>query len=568
MARSGWIPPPEVDDDLLRVMSLPLRDVPNLEEVDAMVAALTRILRTPSGTMTLRRAQAWALYEMVETRGLLGGLRVSGGKTLVSLLAPTVLGAKRPLIVVPAALREKTERAVRTLAVHWQIRPYLKIGTYHELSTKNALATIRAARPDLIVFDEIQALKDLDAGRTRAMNAFMREFPETPIVGLTGTLAGRSVEDYAHAAGWALKRGSPLPLHWFVIKQWGQVLSSSRLRYSPDGDEITSTPEVGALARLVRPEGDAEDPPSQKQVAQAFGDRFVRTPGIVTWQERECEVPIIARRLRVEPPSTVARAMSAMRETWETPDGQQFEHAIELWTHLRQMALGFCYVWDPPAPKPWREARKLWNDDLRAILSDNRRELFIPSAVVEAIDAGHYPDAAESLERWRRIEPTFKPKTHALWLDAHAIDWAKDWIKAAKSPALIWTEHAIFARALSVATGLPYYGEEARDARTQRSLLDHPRDQHAIVSRFSCSAGFDLEWSHRNLLLCAPTNATQIEQLLGRTHRSEQRADEIFVDYFIGCEEYDRALDDCIADAQFVRDAQKMDQKILEIDWA
>jgi superfamily II DNA or RNA helicase len=69
-------------------MNLPKRD----SQFDLSMK-LTQKLRTENGTMTLRPIQAQALSELEQCQGLFAPIRVGGGKTLISLLAPALLQA-------------------------------------------------------------------------------------------------------------------------------------------------------------------------------------------------------------------------------------------------------------------------------------------------------------------------------------------------------------------------------------------------------------------------------------------------------------------------------------------
>jgi hypothetical protein len=109
--------------ELARVLNIPRRVWAEDKELDALASALTDWLKTPKGTMALRPIQAKALEELHDFGGLLAPIRVGGGKTLISMLAPVVLGAERPLLLVPAKLRDKTLREFAELRRHWLFHP-------------------------------------------------------------------------------------------------------------------------------------------------------------------------------------------------------------------------------------------------------------------------------------------------------------------------------------------------------------------------------------------------------------------------------------------------------------
>src|SRR5262245_65169047 len=92
--------------EVARILALPRRD-PSASEV---TDELTGLLRTSRGTMRLRPVQALALHDLGVYGGAFCPIGVGEGKTLITLLAPYVLEAQRPLLLLPAALIEKTER--------------------------------------------------------------------------------------------------------------------------------------------------------------------------------------------------------------------------------------------------------------------------------------------------------------------------------------------------------------------------------------------------------------------------------------------------------------------------
>ena len=195
-----------------RVQALPRRNW-NDADLPELTGLLTEMLRTPGGDMTLWPIQAAALREIHDYRGAFLPIGVGRGKALISLLAPVVLESKRPVLFVPADLREQTNRKVLPeMRLHWKLRPQLKVIGYSELSLAKNARMLWELRPDLIILDECHSVKNPGAGRTRRMRRFMKEFPETVVVAMSGTVSNRSIKDYWHIVFWALKeRLTPLP---------------------------------------------------------------------------------------------------------------------------------------------------------------------------------------------------------------------------------------------------------------------------------------------------------------------------------------------------------------------
>ncbi len=116
--------------ELERILALPRREPTANAE---LVEGLTAVLKTPQGTQTLREVQALALHDIGVHRGGFLPVGVGEGKTLISLLAPYVLDAKRPLLLLPASLIEKTERERKLLSRHWRIHRDIRLVSYEML---------------------------------------------------------------------------------------------------------------------------------------------------------------------------------------------------------------------------------------------------------------------------------------------------------------------------------------------------------------------------------------------------------------------------------------------------
>jgi hypothetical protein len=255
-----------------------------------------------------------------------------------------------------------------------------------------------------------------------------------------------------------------------------------------------------------------------------------------------------------------------MRAKWATPDGTEFLDAVALWRHCRELALGFYYRWNPLPPKPWIEARKVWAAWSRYIIQNGRRHCDTELQVIQAVDAGHYPEAEEPLAQWRAIRDTYVPTTEAVWLSDYVLDHIIE-LAHDDPPALIWTEHTAFAERLALKSGFPFYGRGAK-SKTGRSILDHTIAMGpAIVSIKSVGEGFNLQHFSRNIVTSIPTNGIAWEQLLGRTDREGQKADEITCTVIVTCQEHSNALEQAKADARFVESTTGQKQTLLKADW-
>ncbi len=77
--------------------------------------------------MQLRPVQALALHDAGVFGGLFGPVGVGEGKTLITFLLPLVFAARRPLLLLPASLIEKSQRDRLELSRHWRIPNTLRV---------------------------------------------------------------------------------------------------------------------------------------------------------------------------------------------------------------------------------------------------------------------------------------------------------------------------------------------------------------------------------------------------------------------------------------------------------
>jgi len=516
---------------------------------------LTELLRTDGGTMSLRPIQAQALYELGERGGLFGPIRVGGGKTLLSLLAPYILDAKRPVLLLPASLIEKTQRAMRELSKHWLIPRTIRILSYEGLGRIAAADTLSLWRPDLIVADEAHRLKNRRAGVTRRVVRYMHEHPDTRFVAISGTMMRHSIKEFAHLIRWTHGAdGAPVPRTEGEVDEWACALDA---KVNP-----MSRRDPGPLLEWT-PEG-AEDEDEITRARRGFHRRLVETPAVVSTGGEQVSCSLYVRGLPYTVQAVTQENFRTLRTAWETPDGWAFSEAVELWAKAKELALGFHHVWDPRPPPEWLEARREWAAFVRETLSSSRT-LDTELQVANACAAGDLDDHAYIA--WREIRDTFKINPKAVWHDDSALDACAAWMRA--GPGIVWCDHVFFARELARRTGAPYYGAKGEDSRGNKipELGESGTGKGVIIASVAAnSTGRNLQAWSRNLITSCPSGAPTWEQLLGRTHRDGQEADEVTADVLVGCSEHLDGWLAALEGARNARDTLGDSQKILDAD--
>jgi hypothetical protein len=506
--------------------------------------------------MRLKPIQAIALSEIAQYRGGLFPIRVGGGKTLISFLAPRVLpGAKRPLLLLPAHLRDKTRNEMRAYRRHWQLPPFMRIESYQGLSRVSGASLLKDYAPDLIIADEAHMLKNPQAACTRRLARYIRDTRRAggaaDLVVMSGTITKRSVRDFAHLSNWALRQLGPLPAAHDPLDEWSRALDT--------GVQGSRRLAPGALAVL---RADPTEP-----IRVAFRRRLVQTPGVVATQEGPLPIELQITSHAVDLDPLLTAAYDTLRQEWITPDEWPIEDGVAMWRHARELATGFYSRWNPRPPEDWRNARRDWAAECREILKTNRRELDTELQVRRAVgELDQYPHALPALRRWQAIGPTFEPNSEAVWISDRTMRYVADWA-AKNGPALIWTERPAVGERLSALTGCPYYGNLGIDAATGRSVESHdPASGSAILSIEANSVGRNLQKWNRNFVVDVQPNGAKWEQMLARSHRDGQKACTVFVDVLFGCIEDVLGFWRAVTDSEYAEDVSGQAQKLVHAD--
>lgn len=176
---------PEID----RILALPKRPVPSEADKEEIARILTAAFRVSTSTRVLKPIQGWALAEAHTHGKLMGLLGAGAGKTDCTALLPNIFKAKRTLILVPAALRQKTLDDFAMLRANWIFPacfaadeasmvapgdPVIRVLSYESLSTVNYATFIEEFDPELIIADEAHALQSMKSGRARRVFRFIK----------------------------------------------------------------------------------------------------------------------------------------------------------------------------------------------------------------------------------------------------------------------------------------------------------------------------------------------------------------------------------------------------------
>lgn len=545
--------------DIDRILRIP---------VSSVAPDMTDRFRKPNGQMRLRPAQSQALHDASIAKGGVFPIGVGWGKTLITQLIGVSLGAKRPLVLIPAPCEAQFWRDYQNYGKHFTVHPNLQVLTYSKLQVVSGKDSLKQIQPDLIIADEAHNLRNMRSARCQRVHRYLKAAHEAgqPVmfICLSGTLTSKSLKDYSHLAKWALRSNAPVPKDPNEAIAWSMVLDSGT---RPTPQELS---HMTPFVKHYYPDQTV----TQENARAAFADRFTKTLGVVATRDSSavgCSLLLLERK--IQPPKVIADALHHVRTTWSLPSGnQEFSDQMTLMGASKQIAQGFYYLWDwgqdrpNEADKEWIEMRKRWaravREQVKKEVDGLDSELLITNACRWSVRHNSlYPELLPLVAvAWQIWEPFHKikpPPTIPIWLDDFLIQDALAWAKEQKEPVIFWYgDTAVGARFREL--GIPTYGQGTE-------MPEKP-----IV----CAASYNVHGTGKNLqawknqiVLDPPASGQMWEQLLGRTHRQGQTADEVLFYYYAHTPEFKRAIEQSITSATYIQETTKTPQRLLYATW-
>jgi hypothetical protein len=498
----------------------------------------------PGSRAALRPWQGYALAEAANCGGAFLGLGVGHGKTLISFLLPVLLEAARPVLVIPASLREKTYKEFGDLARDWRYPTPYRVTTLQELAPERGAYLLEQLAPDLIVVDECDELANPKSSAARRLDRYIIAHPEVRLVCMTGTPSRRSILNYWHLLCWCLRDGAPVPLVQSEADVWAGALDDK-------------APGRGA-GWHVRPGPLGGDREAAREWYRA---RLVETPGVVIVDGDSCDAPLTIRVRLAREDRILDDAFASFLKTLETPDGLPVSDPLSRWRMDGQLGCGLYLRWRPQPPQRWRDARRnvaRFVRDRIAHSTNSAKPLDTEAQVLRRFDA--HPIVLE----WLAVRDTFEPSTEAVWVSDSTIQSVRDWIVESPTPGIVWTGCVEFAEALSAATRLPYYGREGKNQHGQGLHAADP-SRSLIASWHANKRGFNLQAWARQLVTHPPQSAKYLEQIFGRSHRAGQ-LQHVIVDMLATSGGTLDSFEAAISEAGFASSTVGLQQKILRAD--
>lgn len=547
-----------------RICSLPV--VPN------RVVDLTSELKTSVGTYSLRPIQSSALASIREVKGGFFPIGVGHGKSLICLLAGTVLEAEVSIIFVPASTVGTMRQTYRDFQAHFRMPKNVHIISYAMLSAPKGTTLLRRLtegvkdhRKVVVVADEVHRIKNKDSVRTRRILRHFEDKPETRFVGASGTITSKSIKDFAHIADLALRSGSPAPRKHADLATWSAILDVDGRAHSRSRD-ANADRELGPLRDWAKKydicRGELET--QQEFYRRAYSARLRTAPGVVATKASS-----LGTSLYLSPKWTtddctdeIRIALRTAEEMGEDPNGDVFPDDLAASRAYRQLSWGYFLRWDwPNGPDTdWLIARAAWRRAIRQELRYRATEGYDSPMLVTAKVKREIAKGQGALR-----------EIHNLWAD-----WDTQRHKPPPPVETVWFDDTLVRRVLHEAVGSPHpvalwydsrpLGEyfQGQGLPTYGAGAKIPPEAHtAALSIRAHGIGKNLvQWFDAWVLTWTP-GGQATEQLLGRHHRPGQPADEVYFRPFLHTGVFETALESSMVDAQYVQRMTENEQKIL-----
>jgi len=438
--------------------------------------------------------------------------------------------------MVPPALRETFFSEYKKFQAHFDL-PHVELIAYSRLSRPEGWDMLNALKPDYIFADEAHCLRHLGSTRTRRLVRYLEQNPNTVFAAASGTLTARSVRDYAHLARYALGTCSPLPLLTSHLDSWANVLDSDGRPSPTDWKTIEPLLDKFGCSFTARMKGSRRIDAAR----EAYRKLLTTAAGVVSTDDESAPCSLLIHCLRN--PSMPEDIVDALRCVMEgtSPNGEEvFEDEAAVWRAARQVSAGFYYRWawertpQGRIDHEWLEARSRWSRWVRRELDTAARDGYDSPALIKdkvAKDIERNPTLATTsrihcaLADWLKVSGRQPPPTVPVRLSYYLIDAVIDEVSKHDEPVLVWYETRETGECLREKTGWPLYGPGGAPGGVPHTCL---------VSISAHHKGLNLQAWRLNLVVEPPSSGQVWEQLMGRTHRAGQEADEVEVFTFVG----------------------------------
>lgn len=477
---------------------------------------------------------------------------------------------------------------------------------YSQLSTRDAEDVLNAIEPDLVIFDEAHAVKNPKAARTQRIMRYLQQ-KQPRVVALSGTITSKSIADYHHLLAYSLRDNCPLPMDPALALNWSYVL---------DANADPSDAQVGPITPLLawsKTHFPAEKLPiGVPGFRKAYKIRLNTSPGVVSTGDNEIGVSLVIENTPVDLKPVqetneykkLLKLMTDVEELWRTPSGDEIEYGFHKWRYLYELTSGFYYNLRWPTVEELQRKQRITVEEAEAYLDlakahheelqeyhkklrrwleySGRPKLDTPLLVASNMAAHGARDVgAELFKAWRTAkdlefegmpERLSEPKRICDYKIQHAVEWSRKRVEKNEG-ALIWFHHDTPGRWLSEELktqgidALWCPSESVRKGSNATVLDMKNKDRIMVISMGGHGTGKNLQHFEHQLFLQFPRKADLLEQVIGRTHRNGQEADELIA-HTMNTNLFDHLnTAACLVDALYIHQTTGARQKAIYAAW-
>lgn len=603
-------------NELLRIISLPICKPLGPVELEDFNRKLVLADALASG-FRLFEPQANAIHTFVEQGSLFAPISVGWGKTFICLVCANLAylrgDHKIVLFIPPQVFGQLTLRdipwarrrvnlavpfyglgrmsAARRKAIASSGRPGCYIFPYSLLSTMDSVELLDSIKPTLIIADEAHCLKNATAARTKRVMRYISE-KHPRLVCLSGTITSKGIGDYHHLIRHSLRDSCPLPQSPTICAEWSLALDAAVEQVSPALESMLKP--LRSWAAFTWPKDRATYlAPGTTGIRKSYQQRLVTCPGVVASGDAEIGTSLTIQNLLAgKPPQALVDLMKKVTDEFLTPNGDEIEHAIHTFKWLYELSAGFYneLVWPEPAEFAHRrgiteieakiilgkarehhKAEQEYTSELRKFLNGHPpKGLELPMAVGAEIARGgdRVPGKLKSLWlRARELDFAGRPDrdSRVVRVDPYKINLAVKWARDHKK-GIIWVHHQELGRWVFETlkgAGVDVVECPAGNAGDTR-IIDRANAKRVCVASMAAhGTGKNLQHFQDQLFLQWPRPAKDAEQVIGRTHRNGQEADELIVNT-CNTTQFDHIVfAACLNDSVYVQQTTGERRKIL-----
>ncbi len=620
--RPGGATPEQVE--MARICSLPLVGMPGEEDVEIFCFDNLLAEAFDRGER-LFPTQVAAVTAFQETGGGIFPIGVGWGKTGISIMCAEHAYRNRMRKILLMVPPQQISGLLKRHIPEWRRRvpistpfhflggrgasarksiaesgaPGVYVYPYSLLSATDAMSLLEVIRPDVVIADEAHNLKNPKAARTKRLLHFLREQnPKPALVAMSGTITTKNIGEYHHLAVLALRERCPIPRQASLTFFWGQILNADAI--TPNGYAKAMMQPLLGWARSSFP-AEQFRADQTESYRRAFRYRFTTAPGVVATGDEEIGVSLRLENIECsQPGGKLLELIEDVDERMVTPQGEPIDHALHCFKWRYELSAGFynALVWpteeelmknrrisQPEAEllllkaKKHQAALQEYHRALRDFFKGSPPGLDTPREVgrsmsmhgdrhVGGLVYGLWR-AVKDLDFEGRPERLSRPVRVDDFKIKQAIKWSEEF-----GSGLIWVYHqemGTWAVEALKEAGIDALHAPAGADDLIEDVGDYGRggkgDRIVVASMASHGTGRNLQAFQHQLFLQWPRSAQMAEQVLGRTHRNGQLADELVAHTLLTIEPDHVCRAASLNDAIYIQQTLGSRQKILICDY-